>query len=761
MSREVLSYQFDDVVIDLRAGRVLRAGTATPLEPKAYDLLVLLASRSGELVTRQEVLDRVWAGVYVTDNAVARVIAQVRRVLGDSARASRYIETVPTRGYRFIVPVTLRFAATSSASPATLVPAAATGAIAGQGGPGPGSTGAPQVRAATSAAAAQPDDTRNPAYALQVSARQAGHPLWAAGLALVALMAILLAWRSQTTSSRESAGLRVGTRTQITSSAVLDAFPAWSPDGRTLAYASDRGGRFEIFIRDMTAGGDRIALTADRQHNVQPAWSPDGSRLAYHSSGRGGIWVIARSGGTPFQISRFGSRPSWSPDGTRVAFQGAPYTEPGAAAFETFGPSSLWVVTVDGSEPRMATRGWRPEGSHVRPTWFPDGQRLFASQRLDTTDLWTVDLASGALTRVLEARARAVDATLTPDGRAVYYVRMGDHFDLWKLPLREDGTAAAAPELALPPGELDIRHVAMHPHGNQLAYVGMATVAGLRSLPLRRDGIPAGPSVRIAEDAVRRARRPSFSPDARHVAFERQVAGGPPGLWLLDLAQGSVRALAVGLTDARDPAWSRDGTRVYFETGEDTDVVLQAMRVQDGGTEIVARLADGAHTLLRPRVSPDGTRLAYTRSSEGQLEVWVRALADGTDTRVARLGDGVAFPAWSPDGQAVAVDVWRDGHAQVYVADLASGVITQVSREVDQAWVRSWSPDGTRLAFAGATDGRWNVWSVRRDGTDLRQLTDYGDEHHYVRNPEWSPTGDRLVYEFATFSGNIWAVPLP
>lgn len=762
MSREVLSYQFDDVVIDLRAGRVLRAGTATPLEPKAYDLLVLLASRSGELVTRQEVLDRVWAGVYVTDNAVARVIAQVRRVLGDSARASRYIETVPTRGYRFIVPVTLRFAATSSASPATLVPAAATGAIAGQGGPGPGSTGAPQVRAATSAAAAQPDDTRNPAYALQVSARQAGHPLWAAGLALVALMAILLAWRSQTTSSRESAGLRVGTRTQITSSAVLDAFPAWSPDGRTLAYASDRGGRFEIFIRDMTAGGDRIALTADRQHNVQPAWSPDGSRLAYHSSGRGGIWVIARSGGTPFQISRFGSRPSWSPDGTRVAFQGAPYTEPGAAAFETFGPSSLWVVTVDGSEPRMATRGWRPEGSHVRPTWFPDGQRLFFCKSTARHD------------RLVDRRSRVWCVDPRPRGSRPGRRRHADAGRSRRV-LRPHGRSLRLVEAAAPRGR----------HGRCRAGTGLA--AGRTRHPTRRDA-PAwqpvglrrdGDGRRPAQPAASQGRDPRGSVRAyrggrraasatplvqsgRPSCRVRATGGrGPPGLWLLDLAQGSVRALAVGLTDARDPAWSRDGTRVYFETGEDTDVVLQAMRVQDGGTEIVARLADGAHTLLRPRVSPDGTRLAYTRSSEGQLEVWVRALADGTDTRVARLGDGVAFPAWSPDGQAVAVDVWRDGHAQVYVADLASGVITQVSREVDQAWVRSWSPDGTRLAFAGATDGRWNVWSVRRDGTDLRQLTDYGDEHHYVRNPEWSPTGDRLVYEFATFSGNIWAVPLP
>jgi Tol biopolymer transport system component len=185
------------------------------------------------------------------------------------------------------------------------------------------------------------------------------------------------------------------------------------------------------------------------------------------------------------------------------------------------------------------------------------------------------------------------------------------------------------------------------------------------------------------------------------------------------------------------------------------------MRVEDGAMEVVARLADGGHTLLRPRVSPDGSRLAYTRSSDGQLEVWIRELAGGRDTRVVRLGEGAAFPSWSPDGRAVAVDVWRDGHAQVYVAELATGAITQVSRSVDQAWVRSWSPDGARVAFAGSTDGRWNVWSVGRNGTDLLQLTDYGDEHHYVRNPEWSPTGDRLVYEFATFTGNIWAVPLP
>ena len=75
--------------------------------------------------------------------------------------------------------------------------------------------------------------------------------------------------------------------------------------------------------------------------------------------------------------------------------------------------------------------------------------------------------------------------------------------------------------------------------------------------------------------------------------------------------------------------------------------------------------------------------------------------------------------------------------------------------------MRSWAPDGSRLAFAGAVDGRWNVWWASRDGTRQAQLTDYRDAHHYVRNPAWSPRGDRVVYEFASFTGNIWTAQLP
>jgi Tol biopolymer transport system component/DNA-binding winged helix-turn-helix (wHTH) protein len=595
MPDEVLSYQFDDVIVDLRAGRVTKAGQSLALEPKAFDLLLLLVSRSGELVTRQEVLDRVWAGVYVTDNAVARVVAQLRRVLGDAARDARYIETVPTRGYRFIGPVQRQLA------PVSLPPAAP---VTDEGRLPP-------------AAAPEPTPAAMPA-------RDGAHPFWAAGFALLAFVSLFFAWRS---AQREPSLAKAPLRTQLTSSSGLDAFPAWSPDGTAVAYASDRSGRFELFIRDIAAGGDRLAVTSDGAHNVQPAWSPDGSTLAYHSPGRGGIWVVARTGGTPRQVSVFGSRPDWSPDGKHLAFQGAPYTEPSAAAFETFGPSSLWTVPVAGGTPRRITTGWRPEGSHTRPTWFPDGKRLFfASQALELTTFWIVDVASGALTRVHEPGRRALDPMLTPDGRHVYYVRMDAHFDLWRLPLDTDGTAAGPAQLVLPPSELDVRHVAVHPDGRQLAYVAMSTVAGLRTLPLHPDGVPAGPSVRLAEDAVRTARRPSFSPDARSVVFERQSAGLPPTLWLFDLQRATARVLARTDDGETDPAWSADGREVYYVSGRGDRRALRAVQVETGQTRSLLPLATTEHDVLRPRLSPDGTRLAYTRSQEGQLEVWVRTM---------------------------------------------------------------------------------------------------------------------------------------
>src|SRR5439155_7925561 len=100
-------YRFDDISVDVASFRVERGGRAVPLEPKAFDLLVLLLERQGRLVTKQEILDSVWRQTAVTDNALTRIVANLRKALGDDARDSKYIETIPTRGYRWLLPVQL------------------------------------------------------------------------------------------------------------------------------------------------------------------------------------------------------------------------------------------------------------------------------------------------------------------------------------------------------------------------------------------------------------------------------------------------------------------------------------------------------------------------------------------------------------------------------------------------------------------------------------------------------------------------------
>src|SRR6185503_18768938 len=99
------AFHFGDVVVDTKNFRVVRDGQEVTLTPRAFDVLVFLIRNSGRVVEKQELFSEIWKGTFVSDNALTKVIKEIRHTLNDDATAPRYIETIPKRGYRFMAEV--------------------------------------------------------------------------------------------------------------------------------------------------------------------------------------------------------------------------------------------------------------------------------------------------------------------------------------------------------------------------------------------------------------------------------------------------------------------------------------------------------------------------------------------------------------------------------------------------------------------------------------------------------------------------------
>lgn len=102
---KLASYVFDDVEVDSASLHVQKGGSRRKITPRGFDVLLYLLEHRGRLVEKQELFEKVWKERFVTDNALTRVIKEIRQVIGDAAESPQYIETVPKRGYRFIAHV--------------------------------------------------------------------------------------------------------------------------------------------------------------------------------------------------------------------------------------------------------------------------------------------------------------------------------------------------------------------------------------------------------------------------------------------------------------------------------------------------------------------------------------------------------------------------------------------------------------------------------------------------------------------------------
>lgn len=98
-------FKFEDIEVREREFLLVKGGKVLPVEPKAFRVLLFLVRNPRRLVTKDEILNAVWSDCAVSDNSLTRGIATLRRLLGDDSRKPRFIETVPTVGYRFLCDV--------------------------------------------------------------------------------------------------------------------------------------------------------------------------------------------------------------------------------------------------------------------------------------------------------------------------------------------------------------------------------------------------------------------------------------------------------------------------------------------------------------------------------------------------------------------------------------------------------------------------------------------------------------------------------
>ena len=211
---------------------------------------------------------------------------------------------------------------------------------------------------------------------------------------------------------------------RVTSDPARDRVPRWSPDGRKLLFASDRGGRWNLWTVTPFPGEDSLVrITQDEDavisHALPAGWSPDGSEIVFTGS-RGGyeLWIVSAAGGGRRQLDTHGLRgwdPDWSPDGRWIAFN----------AHSEGGYAELWAIPAAGGEVRRLTS--LAQNSY-NPAWSPDGRWIaFTARDQGPFNLYAIPFAGGPLVQLTDSTAGQIGPRWSPDGsRLVCESRKGD-----------------------------------------------------------------------------------------------------------------------------------------------------------------------------------------------------------------------------------------------------------------------------------------------------------------------------------------------
>lgn len=554
--------------------------------------------------------------------------------------------------------------------------------------------------------------------------------------------------------------------TQLTYDSGSTSEPAISPDGKLVAYASDRAGEGnrDIWVQNI-ANGDRARLASDPADDDDPSFSPDGFKVVFRSDrAGGGIYTVAILGGELKLIAKGGRGPRFSPDGQRIVYWvGESY----------FVRTQVYVVAATGGTARQI----QPEfyGAHDA-IWSSDGKHLlFWGQRTESSapDWWVspVDGGEPVETGVFPVFARQ---NLLAGGPAawvddqVYFSARRDTTNLWKTTISPRTGKSNGQPRRLTFGTGQEREPSVASNGS-LVFSSASASTNVWRLPMDlKQGKVTGNMERVTRDLSTEV-FPSISANQR-LAFSADRSGKRE-IWVKDLAVGKDTLLATSLSEFDSPKITPDGSHVAYAVASPSWAIHV---VSSTGTE--DRLYPNGGP---PRAfSADGTKLLFEAKSCSPYCVGLLDLSTGKTAELIRHPKLALYPeSFSPDGAWVAFQarpVDNDSNRTIYVTPFADGRVGGPDR-----WIQvtdgnhmdrevKWSPDGGVLYFLSERDGSRCIWAERLDAKTKRPAGEPFPVYHFHRSQQsltslgspgkvgLSVTSNGLLFSLAETTGNIW-----
>ena len=421
----------------------------------------------------------------------------------------------------------------------------------------------------------------------------------------------------------------------ITSDAGMESFASFSPDASQIAYTWDggSGGNSSIYVK-LIDGGASLRLTDGAALDSSPAWSPDGRHIAFlrYQRGPAGVYLVPPIGGPERKIAdvRIPRRShvlrnlAWSPDAQYLALiDGGARGEPGG----------IHLLTINSGERTAILEGRQRRGFRHSPAFSPDGRALafLQSAGLSADDIYIVRLdqdlrAAGEPRRVTEDEARIDGLVWAADGESIIFSsERNGRRGLWRVPARGGRI------FPLPGAGEGARLPALSADGRKLAYT-----RSMRDLNIWRQSLEGKTEPELLIRSTRLDHLPRYSPDGRLIAFISDRTGSVQ-LWVAD--SDGTNALQLTSYDGELvtlPSWSADSRRIAVQVIERDRSRCRLELPEEGG--------------IAPSWSHDGHWIYVSRRRQG---VWKFPVPEGADTGAEPgqvVAEG-GFAQESPDGK--------------------------------------------------------------------------------------------------------------